>query len=184
MKKLVAFMALLFLAGGAFASAQVVPGLKFELGTSVSYYNLKFDNDSENIDYLNVPVRFGWYVWNGFEIEPEVQFFIPMQEGGQTAYFLQAHLLYNFSLAGKIVPFLGGGVGVGNGLPFYGVIEGGTDYKTFGFIGMAGLKFMIGKAAAIRLEYRFNRFSWDNPLALEKEWGTLHNVLVGVSVFF
>lgn len=184
MKKNVAFMAVLFLACGTFASAQVIPGLKFELGTSVSYYNLKFDNDAENIDYLSVPVRFGWYVWNGLEIEPEVQFFIPMQEGGETAYFLQAHLLYNFSLAGKIVPFVGAGAGVGNGLPFYGVIEGGSGYRTFGFIGLAGLKLMVGNSAAIRLEYRFNRISWDYDLALEKEWGTLHNILVGISVFF
>ena len=184
MKKLFAFLAVLLLAGGVFASAQVVPGVKFELGTSASYYSLKFEDSEGPMDYLNIPVRFGWYVWKGLEVEPEVQFFIPLEDEADAAYFLQAHLLYNFSVGGKIVPFIGGGVGVGNGLPFYGVIEGGSDYKSFGLIGLAGVKFMIGNSAAIRVEYRFNRISWDSTFALEKEWGTLHNLLTGVSVFF
>lgn len=183
MKKFIAFLAVLLFAGAAFSSAQVVPGLKFEIGTSVSYYNLKFDSDTESLDYLNIPVRFGWYVMGGLEIEPELQVFIPMQEGGETAYFLQGHILYNFG-AGPFRPFVGGGVGVGNGLPIFGIIEGDSDTNSFAYIGMLGVKCMIGKAAAIRVEYRFNRFSYDNPSMLAKEWGNLHNVLVGVSVFF
>ncbi len=184
MKKSIVFLTVLLFAGVAVASAQVIPLLKFELGTSVSYYNLKFDDDTETLDYLNIPVRFGWYVMGGLEIEPEFQLFIPMQTGSEMAYFVQGHLLYNFSLAGKIVPFIGGGAGIGNGLPFYGIIEGGTDSKSFAFIGMAGVKFMIGKAAALRMEYRFNRFSWEITGVVAKEWGNLHQVLAGVSVFF
>jgi len=183
MKKLSALLIGILLVATAMASAQVVPLFKFELGTSVCYYNLKFDDDTESLDYLNIPIRFGWYFWKGLELEPEVQVFIPMTEGGEMAYLLQGHLLYNFGRGG-IVPFIGGGAGIGNGLPFYGVIEGGTDYNSFLYVGMAGVKFMIGNSAAIRLEYRFNRFSWESPFALEKEWGNLHNVLVGVSVFF
>jgi opacity protein-like surface antigen len=104
--------------------------------------------------------------------------------GGDTSYLFQGHVLYNFSLAGKIVPFIGGGAGVGNGLPIWGVIEGGSDYNSFVYVGMVGAKFMIGNSAAFRVEYRFNRFSWDSSFALEKEWGNLHYVLVGISVFF
>ena len=185
MKKLGAILFVLLFAGVAYSSAQVVPLLKFELGTSVTYYNLKFDNETEGLEYLNIPVRFGWYVMGGLELEPEVQVFIPMGSGGgDTAYLFQGHVLYNFSLAGKIVPFIGGGAGVGNGLPIWGVIEGGSDYNSFVYVGMVGAKFMIGNSAAFRVEYRFNRFSWDSSFALEKEWGNLHYVLVGISVFF
>lgn len=182
MKKLSAVLFVLVFAGAAVAQAQVVPG-KFELGTSISYYNLKFDADTSSMSYLNIPVRFGWYFWKGFEIEPEVQVFIPMGDtGGDTSYFFQGKLLYNFRLPGSIEPFIGGGAGVGNGIPFFGVIEGGTDYKTFAYTGMAGLKFHLGNSAAIRLEYRFNRFSWQVPLSL-KEWGNFHQILVGISLF-
>jgi hypothetical protein len=185
MKKICAILFVLLFAGVAFASAQVIPLLKFELGTSVSYYNLKFDNDGGSLQYLNIPVRFGWYVLGGLELEPEVQVFIPMGDsGGETTYFFQGHVLYNFSLAGKIVPFIGAGAGVGNGLPVYGIIEGASDTNSFAYLGMAGVKLMIGNSAAIRIEYRFNRFSWETSDTLEKEWGNLSNILVGISVFF
>jgi opacity protein-like surface antigen len=185
MKKLCAVLILLLAAGVAHSAAQT----KFELGTSISYYSIKFDVDTESISYLNVPIRFGWYFWKGFEIEPEFQLFVPLgADAGDAAYFVQGHLLYNFG-SGGIVPFIGGGAGVGNGIPYLGIIEGGPDDKSFGYVGMAGVKFMVAKAAAIRLEYRFNRMSWEypdfiDPLILIKEWANLHNILVGVSVFF
>jgi hypothetical protein len=182
MKKLNAVLVVLVFAGAAFAQAQVIPG-KFELGTSATYYNLKFDSDASSESYLNIPVRFGWYFWKSLEVEPEVQVFIPMGDtGGDTTFLFQGKLLYNFRLAGGLEPFIGGGVGVGNGIPIFGIIDGATDYKTFAYTGLAGLKFHLGNSAAIRVEYRFNRFSWQVPLSL-KEWGNFHQVLVGVSIF-
>jgi len=184
MKKSIAFLTVLLFAGVAVASAQVVPLLKFELGTSVSYYNLKFDSDTDSLDYLNIPVRFGWYVMGGLELEPEIQVYIPLETGADVAYFAQGHVLYNFSLAGKIVPFVGGGAGIGNGLPVYGLIEGGADTRSFAWIGMAGAKFMVTKAVAIRMEYRFNRVNWEIINLVPKELGNIHQVLTGISVFF
>ena len=58
MKKLSAIVFVLLLAGAAMASAQALPG-KFELGMSVSYYNLKFDDKAGSLSYLSLPVRFG-----------------------------------------------------------------------------------------------------------------------------
>ncbi len=183
MKRLSAFLFVLLFAGAAFASAQALPG-KFELGTSVSYYNLKFDSDTSSFSYLSLPVRFGWYVWGGLELEPEIQIFVPMgEDAGDTTYLGLGKLLYNFSVGGKIEPFLGGGAGAGNGFPIYNVLEGGQDSTAFTYMGLAGLKVRIGNSAALRVEYRFNRFSWKTPFLLEKEWGNLHQVLIGVSLF-
>jgi len=183
MKKVSVILMLLLVAGVGISSAQVIPG-KFELGTSVSYYNLKFDGDTSSISYLNVPVRLGWYFLGGLEIEPEVQVFIPMGDtGGDTSYFLQGKLLYNFGLAGGIVPFIGGGAGVGNGIPIFGIIEGATETKSFAYTGLAGIKLRLGNSAAIRIEYRFNRFSWQTSDLFEKEWGNFHDVLIGISLF-
>jgi opacity protein-like surface antigen len=188
MKKLSLGLVLLLAASVAFTAAQTATGKRFELGTSISYYNINFDDDEGgSVSYLNIPVRFGFYIWNGLELEPEFQLFIPMgQDSGDTTYFVTGKLLYNFELGGGFSPFIGGGVGIGNGIPFLGIIEGGTDYKSFAFMGLLGFKYMIGNTAALRVEYRFNRFSWETPWLLEgeKEWSTLHNILVGVSLFF
>jgi opacity protein-like surface antigen len=191
MKKLGIGLILLLAVSVAFSTAQTAAGKRFELGTSISYYNIKFDDDPEgSISYLNIPVRFGFYIWNGLEFEPEFQLFVPMgDDGGDTTYFVTGKLLYNFELGGGFVPLLGGGAGIGNGIPFLGIIEGGSDTKSFAFFGLAGFKYMIGNSAALRVEYRFNRISWEYPDFIDpevtyKEWANLHNVLVGVSLFF
>jgi hypothetical protein len=34
------------------------------------------------------------------------------------------------------------------------------------------------------MEYRFNRVSWEIVNLVPKEWGNIHQVLTGISVFF
>jgi hypothetical protein len=183
MKKTGAILFVLLFSAAATASAQALPG-RFELGTSVSYYNIKFDNEESSMSYLSLPIRFGWYVWGGLELEPEVQIFVPMgDDGGDTTYLAQGKLLYNIAAGKQLEFFLGGGAGAGNGLPIYNIIEGGSDFKSFAFVGLAGVKVRVGNSAALRVEYRFNRFNWTVPLATAKEWGNLHQVLIGLSLF-
>jgi len=186
MKKLCVFMAALMFLGVAFAASQPVPGKKLELGTAVAFFSFKQDGSTSSYSYLNVPVRLGLFIWKGLEIEPEVQFTIPMNSGGKgdTTYFLLGNITYNFKTAGKLVPFIGGGAGFGNGIPIFGMIEGGSGDKTTAFDGVAGVKFLIGKVAALRAEYRFNRYTWDADWMLEKEKGTYHQFFVGLSLFF
>jgi hypothetical protein len=75
-------------------------------------------------------VRFGWFLWKGLQLEPEVMFTIPIGEDkGDMAYFLAGHLVYNFKASPKLVPFVGGGAGIGNGIPFLGWVEGSSDAK-------------------------------------------------------
>jgi hypothetical protein len=180
-KKLSMALILLLAVGAGLASAQVVPG-KFELGASASYYNLKFSGEP-SMSYLNVPVRLGWYALGGLEIEPEFQVFIPMGDfGGNTGYQALAKLLYNFRLAGGLEPFIGAGVGGGNGIPYIGIIETSEGSKSLAYLGLAGLKVHLGKSAAFRIEYRFNRASWESDFS-EKEWANIHQILVGISLF-
>lgn len=184
MKRLGAIVFVLLLAGASLASAQNKHP-KFELGTSVSYYSLKFDDQTGSpLSYLSLPVRFGWYIWRGLELEPEIQIFVPIYEPTQqTTYLGLGKLLYDFGLGGGVSFFFGGGAGAGNGLPVYNVIEGGTGYKSFAYVGVGGFKFRVGRSAALRIEYRFNRFNWTTPDSAEKEWGNLHQILVGISLF-
>jgi len=185
MKKLGVFLAVLVFAGVTFAGSQPVAGKKFELSTALSFLSVKADDSEESYSYLSIPVRFGWFVWKGLEIEPEAQVFIPTGgEGGDTTYFLLGKLLYNFKTPGPLVPFIGGGVGYGNGLPIFGIIEGGSGEKFTDFCGVAGVRYVIGNAAALRAEYRFNRYSWEWDPLIEKEKGTVHQIFVGLSLFF
>jgi opacity protein-like surface antigen len=185
MKKTFVFLGILLFLGVTFAASQPVPGKKFELGTSIAFFSVKADDSTSSTSYLTIPVRFGWFIWKGLEIEPEAQFFFPVsQDSGDTTYFLQARLTYNFKTAGKLIPFIGGGAGFGNGIPIFGMVEGSNDERTSVFDGVAGVKFLIGNIAALRAEYQFNRYTWKDTVSVASEHGNFHQVLVGLSIFF
>jgi opacity protein-like surface antigen len=189
MKKLCVFLAALLFLGATFAMSQPVPGKKFEFGTAVNFFSVSYeygDGYSDSWTVLNVPIRFGWYVWKGLAIEPEVILTIPIGEDmGDMTYFAGVNLAYNFKTKGKLVPFIGGSAGIGNGIPLMGVVEGSSGEEVTAFGGLAGVKYLLGNIAAIRAEYRLLRYSWkdaDDPLY--DETGTIHQILVGLSVFF
>jgi opacity protein-like surface antigen len=189
-KKFCVFLTALLFLGVTFAASQPVPGKKFELGTSVSFFSVKYqyaeDGYSNSWTVLNVPVRFGWFIWKGLEIEPEVVMTVPLgQDHGDMAYFLGANLAYNFKTSGKLVPFIGGSAGFGNGIPYMGWVEGGSGQTTSAFGGLAGVKYLLGNIAAIRAEYRFLSYKWNNAdYPYDNETGTIHQILVGLSIFF
>jgi opacity protein-like surface antigen len=181
-------VALLFL-GATFAMSQPVSGKKFEFGTSVNFFSVSYeygDGYTGSWTVLNVPIRFGWFVWKGLEIEPEFVMTIPIGEDkGETAYFAGANLAYNFKTSGKLVPFIGGSAGFGNGIPYMGWVQGGSGEKVTAFGGLAGVKYLLGNIAAIRAEYRLLRYSWKDDFdPLYDETGTIHQILLGLSVFF
>ena len=189
MKKLCVFLAVLLFLGATFAASQPVPGKKFELGTSMNFFSLKWENAdgySDSWTVLNVPIRFGWYVWKGLAIEPEVILTIPIGEDmGDMAYFAGVNLAYNFKTKGKLVPFIGGSAGFGNGIPYMGLVEGGSGEKVTAFGGLAGVKYLLGNIAAIRAEYRLLRYDWNDANDPDyDETGTIHQILVGLSIFF
>lgn len=189
MKKVCVFLAVLLFLGATFALSQPVPGKKFELGTSVNFYSVKYeygDGYSGSFTILNVPIRFGWFAWKGLEIEPEITLTLPMgDDKGDAAYFAGVNLAYNFTTSGKLVPFVGGSAGFGNGIPYMGWVEGSSGEKVTAFGGLAGVKFLIGNIAAIRAEYRLLSYTWKDDIdPLYDETGTIHRILVGLSVFF
>jgi hypothetical protein len=181
------FLVLACLAAGS-ASGQPVPGKRFELGTAVSWYHTSQGWGGVTVDSytnLNIPLRFGWFVWKGLELEPEVTAIIPLESGdGGVTFYCEFKVVYNFKPAGKLVPFLGGSTGWGNGLPKRGAIAGSGNATTMADGLLAGVKYVIGKRIALRAEYRFGIYSWKDTEAMYKEGGTLHNGNVGVSLFF
>ncbi len=178
----VLFAAILFL-GGMLASAGPVNGKKFELGTAASFWLVSDEGDSGG--YLNIPVRFGWFFWKGLEFEPEVMVTIPLGDwGGDTSFMLIGHLTYNFETSGKLIPFIGGGGGYGNGIPIFGIVEGSSDINAWSFDGLAGIKYLISNSAALRIEYRFSRFTIKDTFWDETYHESIHQAFVGLSIFF
>ena len=183
MKRSCVFLAALILFGTAFAAAQPVPGKKFEFSTGVSAFSVKYDGIDVSYSYLSVPFRFGWFAWKGLEIEPEVCVTFPLSGDGDTSYFLLANIVYNFRTSGNWVPFAGAGAGVGNGIALAGVVQGSSGTDASVFDALLGVKFLIGGVGALRLEYRYNRYSWDF-FDGKPEDGNLHQVLMGLAIFF
>ena len=181
MKKLAVFFSVLLLLGTTFAVSQPVQGKKFELGTAFSFSSFKFSDSLESDTILTLPLRFGFFIWKGLEIEPEVM--LQKWEGSDAAFLLSGNLAYNFKLQGNLVPFLLAGAGLGNGLAVGPFMEGGSGINAFLLNFGGGLKYVLGNSGAIRLEYRFSRNRLTQE-GFEAEIFNSHQIFLGVSVFF
>jgi len=180
MRKALVILTLFFFFGALVAAAQPA-GKKWEVGGSVSFTSFKFSGSTESDSVFNLPVRVGYFIWRGLEIEPEVMY--TKFSGSDAGYLLSANLAYNFKMSRPILPFILGGIGFGNGFTFAGIAEGDTQMNAFVFHFGAGAKFLIGSSAAFRLEYRYthNRLT---ETGFEAENLNAHQFLLGVSVFF
>ncbi len=181
MKKITAFLGILLFLGATFAVSQPIPGKMFEFSTAFSFSSYKFSDSTGSDSLLSLPLRFGYFFWQGLEIEPE--FTLMKFSGSDTAYQVSGNLAYNFKLPGKIVPFVLGGAGFGNGFSIGPLVEGGADVKSFLLNAGAGLKFRMGDSAAIRMEYRFTRNRLTET-GYEPYYINAHQVFIGVSLFF
>lgn len=182
MRKLAAFFSVLLLLGTTFAVGQPVAGKKFEFGTAFSFSSYKFSDSLESDTILSLPVRFGFFVWKGLEIEPELM--LQKWEGSDAAYLLSGNLSYNLKLQKNLVPFILAGVGFGNGLSVGPIMEGDSEANAFLLNLGGGLKYVIGNSGAIRLEYRYTHNRLSEAEILEPEYFNSHQIFIGVSVFF
>lgn len=185
------FTAILFLSVSVSGLlAQPVEGKKFEFSTSASMWNVKYKDSDETSSMTNVSLRVGIFIFKGLEIEPELFLTIP-EDGEDTGYFVMANLAYNFKASERLIPFILGGVGYGNGQPALSLVyRYWEDMNVTAFNLGAGIKFIVGDSAAIRIEYRLTRYSGEST---ETYWGytytyeldrTDNNILVGMSIFF
>jgi hypothetical protein len=181
MKKSAVFFVVLFFVGATLAMGQPVPGKKFELGTSISFTSVSLSGYSGSDTYLIMPVRFGYYVWKGLEIEPEL--LITSVHPGHTGFNLSGNVAYNFKVAGKFVPFVLGGAGFGNGYASGPIVSSSTDVTATLINGGAGVKYVLGTIAAVRMEYRYthNRLSKGDTLVQNMSF---HQIFLGLSIFF
>lgn len=189
MKKVSLFLAALLIVGAAFASAQAVESKKFEVGTSVEFYGLD-NSGSSAASYLNIPLRFGWYIWKGLEIEPEFTVSIPLKYTASldTTVLGTLNAFYNYKIGKKFVPFAGGGFSLGNGVPYannwQGDLYGDAKMNTTALNLGGGLKYLLSDSCLLRLEYRYSRYRITYDGEDNHDNFNLHRVFIGFSYMF
>ena len=164
--------------------AQPIKGKKFEFSTSASMWVIK-DEYGEDEAVLNLPIRLGYYVFKGLEIEPEI--FYSIQDAEDDGFLILANLSYNFTFSEKDVVFILGGGGFGNS-PQYFTVVNNVDIIISAINFGIGLKHLVGNSAAIRIEYRYTKYSGKVyraiPMTYYRIDRTVSNIYVGISIFF
>ena len=158
-----------------------------ELSISGSYQNYSSGGSSESTGAFLISPRLGFFVAEGFEIEPE--FVAMFASGSDPAYMINGNISYNFITAGKAVPFLLVGYGLANTVPFFNVPFLKTDFKVDVLNVGGGVKAFLREDVAIRFEYRYQKFSGQGETSVysfysytEKIDTRIHTVQFGLSV--
>ncbi len=160
------------------ASAQIEQG-QHELSSQVSFMIRSIEHSSGSVDALTVSARYGYFITNVLEFEPELMF--SKYKNSDLGFIASANLSFNVSRSNsdnKIVPFILAGGGIANTFIWLpdALYEGLDD--THGVLNAgAGLKVFLTNQIALRLEYRYHRFFMSRDL-------NYHNLYIGISAFF
>ncbi len=150
--------------------------------------------DETKSTFLMMALRYGIFVSQNFELAPEMNW--TAIENWEPAFNIAANLEYNFaplmtSETQRNVPFVLAGYGIGNAAPFYFAFYSRSSNKfdvpvlNLG----AGLKTFVSDRVALRFEYRYQRYSWDETFSgsfsssSSKYVDQYHRFLFGFSLF-
>lgn len=144
--------------------AQVEKGDK-ELSISTSFMSRKYKGASEAEWVFNLASRLGLFVTRNIEIEPELLACKWKEE--DFGFVLSGNVLYNIIPAnpmGSLLPFVLVGIGYANSMTFLPTIVGPSwgdkiSGKVFNVGG--GLKAFMSESVIIRIDYRFQKWSYD-----------------------
>jgi opacity protein-like surface antigen len=159
--------------------------------TTESKYNGQgYKDEGEAVGALGLDFRFGVFAAPGLSIEPE--FYMLAGEGDPPAFNLGGNLAYTFKIeASPVSPFITAGYGIGNGIPFMQRLLGrsSSDFDIPVLRAGGGLKIFVARSVALKMEYRYERYSYENS---ETYYGmtssysrvyNFHTLLIGFSVF-
>ena len=162
----------------------------YSISTEITSGGHTTSNDGESHGYLGLDLRTGWYLADGLSIEPEIYYLAVEKE--PPTFNLGANLNYTFTIPqSPVKPFIIAGYGVGNGIPLMQRLLGRTsDNLDIPVLRIGcGLKVFFSKQVAFKIEYRYERYSYENTTTFYsysytgKEVWDYHNVLFGFSVF-
>ncbi len=150
-----------------------------ELSIGASYMSRSYENSDDSWTAFNFPVRLGILITRIFEIEPELLY--SKYKDNDTGLIFSCNLAFNINTSvspAQNVPFLYAGMGYSNtvlSLPNFA--GAGYQDKNWTIMNLgAGLKILLTESAALRCEYRYQKFFGESNM-------TYHNILLGFSVF-
>jgi opacity protein-like surface antigen len=160
-----------------------------------------FVEDGDASFLVNIPLRIGVFVSRNFEVEAEsVTSVATGCSDDLVGYVASLNGSYNFPASDRLLPFILVGFGFANSAPIGNVFAdfGCDGVKMSVFNAGFGWKFLFTRKAALRLEYRFQRFSgsetryhllydgmyYDSVSYTDKFSFSMHSMFVGVSLFF
>jgi hypothetical protein len=144
-------------------------------------------SSSESHTFLSLTLRPGLYILDHLALEPEVLW--TAIEDEFPSFSLSGNLSYNFAIPdSRVVPFILAGYGVGNTIPlFQRALFRYSDKLDISVLNLGtGLKIFLAERAALRVEYRYQRYSQEQSYSYgytSKTTEGFHNVFFGFSVF-
>ncbi len=183
-------VAIMMILVAASLAAQPREEKNFELSLSGSYQYFSFGEGSDGSGAFLISPRLGVFIVEGLEFEPEVLLMFASER--DPVYVLNGLLSYNFLSVGKAVPFLLAGYGVANTVPFFNVPLTSYDFSVGVVNAGAGVKVFLSEDIALRIEYRFQRFTGEGEYTSNYGFGSfswtqkvdtrIHSAQFGISI--
>ena len=152
----------------------------------------KHSPDAEK--YLMMFFRPGYYIIDNLAIEPEITW--TTMDGTEPSLNFSGNISYNLAIPNSsLTPFLFIGYGIGNSMPFNRtLLYRMTDDMDIKLLNIgAGLKTHLGERIAFRVEYRYQKYSWESEYSYsyasfsskstDKHDYNFHNIFFGFSFF-
>ncbi len=174
--------------GGGAAAQETEPTLergRIEFSTAASFNSIRGEGEDESYNVLNIPARVGWFATRRVELEGELLLSHFSGDGeGETGIIGAGRVLYHFGDGERVAPFVFAGGGIGNAAELLGHAIDAERTMRHWELG-AGVKVFAGPRAALRLDYRFARFSAgdDAVFGPSGEDTNTHRVFAGISLF-
>ncbi|HEY6951388.1 MAG TPA: outer membrane beta-barrel protein [Bacteroidota bacterium] len=126
-----------------------------------SYYS--YDH-SETVNYAVLDLAVGFFLADGFSLEPEVALFAAEQQ--EPAQYLLANISYTMpNPSAKVAPFIRAGYGVSNSMkiPGLGIMGRMSDKLDVGVLNLgAGIKYLVASDVALRVEVNYRKHSYSH----------------------
>jgi hypothetical protein len=158
-------------------------------------------HESATVYFMTLPVRCGVYITPDILVEAEAIITGLDQkmtwEDTQWGYILSLNASYNFPLSNSLEPFILLGYGLTDSNPYGNVMAanqyGNYDMTVGVFNAGAGIKVFFSRKAALRIDYRLQKFSAEKTSAYSDYYYegvqtikvdyTQHSLFFGVSLF-
>jgi hypothetical protein len=180
MKRTVIFLTLAMFVAATAAMAQPFEKKKWEVSTALSFSSLS-ESGGYHQTVLNIPVTVGYFVWRGLEIQPEIM--LTKFQRSDAGFLVNLNAAYNFLMHKSLVPYVLGGLGLGNGFSYVGIVEGSADVHSFALNLGGGVKYLVGTAAAFHAELRYTYYHFTET-GLPSFNYNLFQIFTGISLFF